>query len=83
MSQDEDRSRDRILFHLKTLGSQTAGDVGARLGMTRPARVSICSSSKRRGWWRARINAKGGDGRENIGGWRSRVTTASPTVIPI
>src|SRR5260221_3196184 len=34
MSQDEERSRDRILFHLKTLGSQTAGDVGSRLGMT-------------------------------------------------
>ncbi len=34
MSQDEDRSRDRILFHLKTRGSQTAADVGARLDMT-------------------------------------------------
>jgi len=34
MSQDEDRSQDRILFHLKTLGSQTAADAGARLGMT-------------------------------------------------
>jgi predicted ArsR family transcriptional regulator len=34
MNQDQDRSQDRILFHLKTLGSQTAGDVGARLGMT-------------------------------------------------
>jgi predicted ArsR family transcriptional regulator len=34
MSQDEDRSRDRILFHLKTRGSQTAAGVGSRLGMT-------------------------------------------------
>jgi len=34
MSQDEDRSRDRILFHLKTRGSQTAADIGSRLGMT-------------------------------------------------
>jgi len=34
MSQDEDRSQDRILFHLKTRGSQTAADVGARLDMT-------------------------------------------------
>jgi predicted ArsR family transcriptional regulator len=34
MSQADDRSQDRILFQLKTLGSQTAGDVGSRLGMT-------------------------------------------------
>jgi predicted ArsR family transcriptional regulator len=34
MSQDEDRSQDRILFHLKTRGAQTAADVGLRLGMT-------------------------------------------------
>lgn len=34
MSQDEDRSRDRILFHLKTRGSQTAADIGSRFGMT-------------------------------------------------
>jgi predicted ArsR family transcriptional regulator len=34
MSQDEDRSQDRILFHLKTRGPQTAADVGARLEMT-------------------------------------------------
>jgi predicted ArsR family transcriptional regulator len=34
MSQDEDRSQDRILFHLKTLGAQTAADIGSRLGMT-------------------------------------------------
>src|ERR1700694_4418491 len=34
MSQDEDRSRDRILFHLKTRGAQTAADVGLRLDMT-------------------------------------------------
>jgi predicted ArsR family transcriptional regulator len=34
MSQDEDRSRDRILFHLKTRGSQTAAAVGSRLDMT-------------------------------------------------
>jgi len=34
MSQDEDRSQDRILFHLKTRGSQTAADIGSRLGMT-------------------------------------------------
>jgi predicted ArsR family transcriptional regulator len=34
MSQDEDRSQDRILFHLKTRGAQTASDVGSRLGMT-------------------------------------------------
>ena len=36
MSQDEasDRSQDRILFHLKTRGAQTAADVGMRLGMT-------------------------------------------------
>src|SRR6266700_574268 len=33
MSQDEDRSRDRILYHLKTRGSQSAADVGARLDM--------------------------------------------------
>ncbi len=36
MSQDEapDRSQDRLLFHLKTRGAQTAADAGARLGMT-------------------------------------------------
>jgi predicted ArsR family transcriptional regulator len=34
MSQDEDRSQDRILFQLKTRGPQTATDVAARLGMT-------------------------------------------------
>jgi len=34
MSQDDERSRDRILFHLKTRGSQTAADVGSRLDMT-------------------------------------------------
>jgi predicted ArsR family transcriptional regulator len=34
MGRDEERSRDRILFHLKTRGSQTAADVGTRLGMT-------------------------------------------------
>jgi predicted ArsR family transcriptional regulator len=34
MSQDEDRSRDRILFHLKTRGAQTAAEAGLRLGMT-------------------------------------------------
>jgi predicted ArsR family transcriptional regulator len=34
MSQDEDRSQDRILFHLKTRGPQVAADVGARLEMT-------------------------------------------------
>jgi predicted ArsR family transcriptional regulator len=34
MSQDEDRSQDRILFHLKTRGAQTAADVGSRLAMT-------------------------------------------------
>ena len=34
MSQDEDRSQDRILFHLKTRGAQTAADVGSRLDMT-------------------------------------------------
>jgi predicted ArsR family transcriptional regulator len=32
--QGDDRSRDRILFHLKTRGPQTAADVGARLDMT-------------------------------------------------
>ena len=31
MSQDQDRSQDRILFHLKTRGPQVAADVGARL----------------------------------------------------
>lgn len=34
MIQDDERGQDRILFHLKTLGAQTAGDVGLRLGMT-------------------------------------------------
>jgi predicted ArsR family transcriptional regulator len=34
MIDDEDRSQDRILFHLKTRGAQTAADVGARLDMT-------------------------------------------------
>jgi len=34
MSQDQDRSQDRILFHLKTRGPQVAADVGARLDMT-------------------------------------------------
>ncbi len=31
---NEDRNQDRILFHLKMRGLQTAADVGARLGMT-------------------------------------------------
>jgi predicted ArsR family transcriptional regulator len=34
MTEDTDRSQDRILFHLKTRGSQTAADVGSRLGIT-------------------------------------------------
>ena len=34
MSQDDNRSQDRILFQLKTRGPQTAADVGARLDMT-------------------------------------------------
>jgi predicted ArsR family transcriptional regulator len=34
MNQDEDRAQDRILFHLKTRGPQTAAGVGSRLGMT-------------------------------------------------
>jgi predicted ArsR family transcriptional regulator len=34
VSQDQDRSQDRILFHLKTRGPQVAADVGARLDMT-------------------------------------------------
>lgn len=34
MAQDQDRSQDRVLFHLKTRGPQTAADVGSRLGMT-------------------------------------------------
>jgi predicted ArsR family transcriptional regulator len=34
MSQDDDRSQDRILFHLKTRGPQTAADIGSRLDMT-------------------------------------------------
>lgn len=36
MSRDQpsERSQDRILFHLKSRGSQTAGDVAQRLGMT-------------------------------------------------
>src|SRR5512143_3985003 len=36
MSRDQplERNRDRILFHLKSRGSQTAGDVAQRLDMT-------------------------------------------------
>lgn len=34
MSQDDNRSQDRILFQLKTRGPQTAADVGTRLDMT-------------------------------------------------
>ena len=36
MSQDQtpDRSPDRILFHLKTRGPQTAADIGSRLSMS-------------------------------------------------
>jgi len=34
MSQEEDRSQDRILFHLKTRGPQVAADIGSRLDMT-------------------------------------------------
>ena len=34
MSQDEERSQDRILFHLKTRGAQTAAAVASRLEMT-------------------------------------------------
>ena len=34
MIQDQDRSQDRILFQLKTLGPQTAGDIGLRLDIT-------------------------------------------------
>ena len=36
MSQDQERSQDRILFQLKTRGPQTAADVAARLAMTPP-----------------------------------------------
>jgi len=34
MSQDDSRSQDRILFHLKTRGPQTAAEIGTRLDMT-------------------------------------------------
>jgi predicted ArsR family transcriptional regulator len=34
VSQDDSRSQDRILFHLKTRGPQTAAEVGIRLEMT-------------------------------------------------
>ncbi|HEY6980661.1 metalloregulator ArsR/SmtB family transcription factor [Reyranella sp.] len=34
MSQATDRSQDRILFHLKSRGSQTAAEIGRSLGMT-------------------------------------------------
>jgi len=34
MDQAEDRSQDRVLFYLKTLGAQTAAEIGSRLGMT-------------------------------------------------
>jgi predicted ArsR family transcriptional regulator len=34
VSQDDNRSQDRILFHLKTRGPKTAADIGARLDMT-------------------------------------------------
>ena len=34
MSQDDNRSQDRILFQLKTRGPQTAADAGSRLEMT-------------------------------------------------
>ncbi len=34
MSQDNTRSQDRILFHLKTRGPQTAAGLGAMLGIT-------------------------------------------------
>jgi predicted ArsR family transcriptional regulator len=34
VSQDDNRSQDRILFQLKTRGPQTAADVGVRLDMT-------------------------------------------------
>jgi predicted ArsR family transcriptional regulator len=34
MDQVDDRSQDRILFHLKTRGAQSTADVGACLGMT-------------------------------------------------
>jgi predicted ArsR family transcriptional regulator len=34
VSQDDNRSQDRILFQLKTRGPQTAADVGARLDIT-------------------------------------------------
>jgi len=36
VSQGQDRSQDRILFHLKTRGAQTAADIAARLEMTPP-----------------------------------------------
>jgi len=34
MNRNDERSQDRILFHLKTRGPQTAADVGLRLEMT-------------------------------------------------
>jgi predicted ArsR family transcriptional regulator len=34
MNQADDRSQDRILFHLKTRGPQTTADVSLRVGMT-------------------------------------------------
>ena len=34
MSQATDRSQDRILFHLKSRGPQSAAEIGRRLGMT-------------------------------------------------
>jgi predicted ArsR family transcriptional regulator len=34
MAIDADRSQDRILFHLKTRGPQTAADIGSRFGIT-------------------------------------------------
>ncbi|WIM14226.1 metalloregulator ArsR/SmtB family transcription factor [Enhydrobacter sp.] len=66
MSQAEvsDRQRDRILFHLKTRGPQTAAEVGRRFGMTSTgarqhllklqAAGLVEAENRRHGWGRPR-----------------------------
>jgi hypothetical protein len=63
-------SDDRILFHLKARGPQTAFDVGARFGMT-PT-----------GWSRVNSDGNGADGRRSTGNSRFEGMGAFPTDTP-
>ncbi len=78
MTQDEDRSQDRILFHLKTRGSQTAADIGSRLDMTSAGARQHLLKLEAAGLVESEDRREGRGRPRKSGGWRREVTNASP-----